>query len=172
MSIIEILDGVEIIAIIVTVGILIFQVSHNTKALSYQIYQRLNDRYTEILWMASQDPVLNGVWVPLTETRKKQLDIAQSNKEWGAWFELDDEEQKQYRLVRLVFEICEQAYTAYDEKWVKKDLWSKWEDTMRIWKRSRFFEYAIEDARPRFQTGFLKLVEQLREGDTNNDKQT
>ena len=166
MSIKEILEIVTTIVVTGTLIVLIYQIRHNTKALHFRIYQRLNDRYVEILWRASEDPKLNSVWDPLPDQRKQQLDKAQSEKEWGAWFELNDDERKQYRLIRLVYETFEQAFIAYTQGWVRKDLWDKWEDSIRVWKQSNFFPYVIEDARPRFRKNFMDVIDDLTGGET------
>jgi len=152
-------DIAQSVAIFVTLVALVIQIRKNTSALQFDIHERLNDQYTEILWRAVQDPTLNEVWIALPEDHKRNLDSAQNAGRWGAWFALKDDEKKMYRYIRVAFELFEQAYVARQDKWIPKNLWGKWHDAMRIWKKTRFFDYVIADTRPRFTKKFLDYID-------------
>lgn len=157
-----ILDVAQALGIFSTLVFLIIQILKNTSAVKFDIHQRLNDRYTEILWRAVELPVLNGAWDPLDPQRKKELDEAQRQKVWGAWYALNDDEKKQYRFTRLTLEIFEQAFVALEYGWIERDMWRKWESTIRIWKGSRFYTYVIEDTGQRISANFLRALERIR----------
>jgi hypothetical protein len=137
------------------------ELTANRQAVDFQTYQQISQRYSEILLMASEDPELNCIWDPLDPDRREELDAAQAAKLWGAWDVMTLTERKCYRYIRTAFETFEQAHEVYCQGTLPADTWKKWRAWIEIWISTRYYPYAIEDAKPRFVPRFLDLIEQL-----------
>ena len=163
----------EAFALVVTLTFLVRQIGLQKReldatrhAVAFQTYQQLSQRYTDLLWMASDDPLLNCIWEPLGDDDKARLDGAQAQKIWGAWFVMSDQERKCYRYVRSALETFEQAHTLYCQQTLSRGTWSKWQSWIRLWISTRYYPYVMEDSRPRFIPRFARLLDEMEaEGD-------
>ena len=103
---------------------------------------------------------------PRTPPTKKHslvlgLDQAQESSQWGAWYEMNDDERMCYRYTRMAFETFEQAAEVRDYGWISQETWKKWEAWVRIWKNTAYFRYMWDDTCPRFMQSFVRMVDAL-----------
>lgn len=90
-------------------------------------------------------PFFNDIWVSLDPERKTELDAAQADSPWGAWFTMTREEKQCYRYVRAAVEIFEQMFQLRRKGWIDEDTWGKWQGWIGLCPRMRFFKYVFED---------------------------
>ena len=161
-----VLSAVEASAIVAT----LFYVMHEfrlqreeldgqRRALNFQVYQQISERYTDHLWKATDDPELNCIWERLDDERRAELETAQAGSTWGAWATMDLGERKSYRYTRAAFEVFEQAHHVYRLGWLSDETWSKWRGWVAIWIDTRYFPYVWADSCPRFLPSFVDFVE-------------
>jgi hypothetical protein len=166
-------------ALVITLLMLIRQTKAQTEAtqeqieenkrqqevLSFEVYQRLTERYSSHLALASQEPLYHRLYEPLREARKDELDDAQrANPPWGAWEIMDDDEKKCFRYTRIALEICEQAYQVWRRGWIDDVTWAKWQTWARTFARTSYMPYVLDvnqpESRGRFHEGFIQYLEQ------------
>ncbi len=132
---------------------------HQTETWQFELYQRIDDRIAELVWMQSGDARLSRVYRPLTAQERTTLNAAQAAADqWGAWSTLDDDEKVVYRFTRIFLETLEQMYEVRSRGWVRDDLWEKWAGWIETWCATRYFTYVYEDQYPRLLPGFRELL--------------
>lgn len=135
-------------------------VEHQTGAWQYDIYQRLDSQVANMLWKLSDDPRLHNVYLPLTAEERARLDAAQATGKWGAWESLSDDEAICYRFIRLFLENLEQAWEIRAKGWMSEEMWQKWQGWIEVWCETRYFDYVLEDQRPRLLSGFVAELDE------------
>ncbi|WP_035696462.1 hypothetical protein [Glycomyces tenuis] len=155
-------NAIEAIGVIATLGFLSYQmmlqsrsVRHDSRLRQFELYQNLLNQHTELLKMADRDPVLNEIWEPMDPERRRELDRAQAENDWGAWYAMTPEEQRCYRYTRYAVELFEQAYKVNKYKLMDAEIWDKWISWMEVWPRSRYFKYMFEDNARKFIPSFV-----------------
>ena len=155
-------NALEAIGVIATLAFLGYQmmlqsrsVRQDSRLRQFELYQSLLNQHTELLKMADRDPVLNEIWEPLPPERRSELDRAQAERDWGAWYVMTPEEQRGYRYTRYAVELFEQAHKVNQYKLMDDEIWDKWISWMEIWPRSRYFKYMFEDNARKFMPSFV-----------------
>lgn len=131
------------------------QVLDHTAVEGYKLYHSLAQQYIALLVRSDSDPVLNSIWEPPDELRRSVLDRAQQSRTWGAWYKMNPEEQRCYRLVRSALETFEQTYQLHQKGWIDDETWAKWLSWLDVWRGVRYFDYVLADTRPRLVTSFV-----------------
>jgi hypothetical protein len=134
------------------------------EVLRFEVYERVTQRYADLLERASSDQDLNRIYQPLDSRRQHELDAAQAaDPGWGAWEIMDFQEQKCFRYTRLALEVCEQAHKVEELGWIDDETWRKWHTWTQTFSRTRYFPYVLdiadERSRGRFRPAFVRYVE-------------
>jgi hypothetical protein len=155
-------NAIQAIGVIITLAFLGYQMMlqgrqmrHDSRLRQFELYQSLLNQHTELLKMADKDPALNEIWEPLDLERRRELDEAQAERDWGAWYAMTPEEQRGYRYTRYAIELFEQAYKLQQYDLLDREIWDKWISWMEVWPRSRYFTYMFEDNARKFMPSFV-----------------
>ncbi|MCW2956786.1 MAG: hypothetical protein JWO69_1655 [Thermoleophilia bacterium] len=165
----------EIIGIVVAAASLAWAVlaqvrdrREQRKVLAFDLYQRVNTAFSDAIMQETIDPALQAVWDPLDDARRTKLEqLRDSDRRSGVWDELDQEERRQYRYTRRVFDVLEQASEAHRRELMGADeaMWSKWEGHLRAWLGTRWAPHVMDPVRerdfPRFHPEFVARVTNL-----------
>jgi hypothetical protein len=134
------------------------ELSRQRATLGYEIYQRVSNANTELLWKAAEDPCLNDVFEPIDPRRRAELDAAQVSSKWGAWYAMTDEEKKGNRFTRMAIELAEQAWEIDQLGMAPHEASQKWSSWSGIWCETRYFRYVFADEEPRLLKGFAERL--------------
>jgi hypothetical protein len=155
-------NAIQAIGVIITLAFLGYQMMlqgrqlrHDSRLRQFELYQSLLNQHTELLKMADKDPALNEIWEPMDLDRRRELDEAQAERDWGAWYAMTPEEQRGYRYTRYAIELFEQAYKLQQYDLLDREIWDKWISWMEVWPRSRYFTYMFEDNARKFMPSFV-----------------
>ncbi len=130
----------------------------------HELYYLLARQYVDLLRESDEKPVLNEVWVNLDENRKRYLDKAQAASMWGAWSAMTAEEKQCYRYVRASIEIFEQTFQLHKKGWIDDETWIKWRGWIILGAQMRYFDYVLEDTKPRLAKSFVVELDSLSIG--------
>lgn len=179
-SIIEATGAAVVVVTLLLVG---RQIRLQRADLEFRIYQQINDRYSDLLWRAVEDPSLDSVWKPLTPEESDWIasqassDEIASGHSWAVWaalaqdpndcttpppFDLETE-RKLYRMIRAVLELCEQAYFAQSKNSIQPETWDKFEHVLATWTGSRYFDAVFGECQDRFTKPFTQEIQHLLE---------
>lgn len=184
---VAIVEAVGGAILLVTLTIVAWQIMLQRRDLEFRIYQQINDRYSDILWRAAEDPDLDNVWVPLTAREsdwivKQYSRLSQSEEDilpdaprWPTWTALSSPdrslqgpppfdlviERKLYRFTRGVLELCEQAHFARTRQSIQPETWSKFSSVLRLWGTSRYFEPVFVECEDRLTEEFAEAVREV-----------
>lgn len=150
------------VAGVVSVLFLAVQLMKERKLQEFKMLQNLEEKYTDLLWRASSDKDMNGVWEKLPEDKKQIFDEAAKHtttQRWSVWVAMSDAEQDCYRFTRAGLEILEQAFLAKDKGWIDdKEIWGKWRGWMQSWKRdNQYVPYVLKEAKHWFTPSFVEF---------------
>lgn len=120
----------------------------------YKLYHLLAQQYMELLRRADQNLELNCIWEPVDPKRHRVLNEAQGLARWGAWYAMTPTEKRCYRFVRAALETFEQAHQLHQKGWIDDETWAKWQGWIDIWRNAQYFQYVLEDTRPRLIRSF------------------
>ena len=148
--------------IIATLFVLVYQVIQERKSRSFEVFRNLLKDYSEIVAEEAAVPVLADIWLPADADRKAALDKAQKERRIGAWQIMDAHERRQYWRTRRVFDIFEMAFLARKDLWLNKALWARWENLIRVWCGTRYFDYVFEDTGEKYSSPFKAYLEKTR----------
>lgn len=146
-------------AVLATLGVLIYQVVLERRARAFEVFRGLIKDYSDILQEESVNPALASIWSPLPETRRSELDAAQARRRIGAYSIMDETERAQYWRTRRVYDIFELAFLARRDLWLTKDIWRRWENLVRVWCGTRYFDYVFADTQEKYSKPFQKYLE-------------
>lgn len=133
------------------------QVRNQAMIQGYDLYRQLTQQYLKLLRRGGDDHELNLIWEPPDPERHCLLNEAQAARRWGAWYAMTPGERRCYRLIREALETFEQAYQVHNKGWIDDETWAKWESWIDIWRTVRYFEYVLEDTRPRLIKDFAAM---------------
>lgn len=152
------------------------QARHQTDVQRFKLYHLLTQQYADLLLRPDNDPALNGIWEPVAPARAQELDKAQAERLWGAWYTMNDAERRCYRYVRSILETFEQAHQLDSHGWMDGETSTKWREWMAIWPSVRYFKYVFQDSKPRLVATFVERfltfaqVTDLFDGDVEEDQ--
>ncbi|MEM7241551.1 MAG: hypothetical protein AAF429_05150 [Pseudomonadota bacterium] len=155
------MEFLKFLLLIITPLVLTLNFRRTVSATRLQFLHDLTERHMEHMLKTIDNPNLNAVWNPFTATKLKSLRTAQSKKPFGAWHKMNDKERACYRFVRAALEHIEQASDAHDNKWMPREAWKKWEERIKAWKTSPYWEFIETDAWPFLNTKFKTKIEKL-----------
>ena len=147
------------IIIVATLLVLVFQVAQERKSRSFEVFRNLLKDYSDIIAEEGTAPELSDIWLPIDADRRASLDQAQAGARIGAWQAMTEHERRQYWRTRRVFDIFEMAFMARRDLWLNKSLWQRWENLIKVWCGTRYFEYVFDDASEKYSDEFRKYVE-------------
>ncbi|HSL08799.1 MAG TPA: hypothetical protein VK887_12620 [Pseudonocardiaceae bacterium] len=127
----------------------------------HELYYLLSRQYVDLLRESDEKPVLNDVWVDLDENRRRDLDKAQAASTWGAWSAMTAEEKNCYRYVRAAIEIFEQTFQLHKKGWIDDETWIKWRGWIALGVQMRYFDYVLEDTKPRLVKSFVAELDSI-----------
>ena len=137
------------------------QASNQVLVQGHELYYLLTRQYVDLLRESDEKSVLNEIWIKLDENRKSDLDKAQAASTWGAWNNMTIEEKQCYRYVRAAIEILEQTFQLHKKGWIDNETWEKWRGWMALGIQMRFFDYVLEDTKPRLVRSFVAELDSL-----------
>jgi hypothetical protein len=170
-------DTVATLVLLATLTIVARQIWLQRQDLEFRIYQQINDRYSDLLWRAVEDPDLDLVWIDLSQQQREwlsrhgnqtaQVDSTQSHG-WSTWYALnrsgidaDDPppfdlvvEKKLYRFTRAALELIEEAHFAQSKRSIQPDTWQKFGAVLDTWSHSRYFAEVFRESAPRLTNAF------------------
>jgi hypothetical protein len=140
-----------------------FELRQQRQVAGYVAHQGITQQYSDLLWASLEHADLDSVWDPIDAARRDQLRGAQADERmgWGAWTLMDLQERRLYRATRRAIEIFEQAHFAWELGWLGSDTSTKWDEIVRLWAKSTFFEFAWHDARRLLRPSFVSHVNDL-----------
>lgn len=151
------------VVIVVTLLVLVFQVAQERKSRSFEVFRNLLKDYSDIVAEEGTSPELSDIWLPIEADRRAALDGSQASKRIGAWQVMTAHERRQYWRTRRVFDIFEMAFMARRDLWLNKSLWQRWENLIKVWCGTRYFDYVFQDASEKYSDDFRKYVENQSE---------
>jgi hypothetical protein len=143
------------------------QLRKERKLEEYKTLQALEEKYTSLLWKATEYAEIDNVWKDIPDSRKaifESLADKCNQNSWPIWTAMNEEEQNCYRFSRSGLEILEQAYIAKTNGWIDDaEIWGKWEGWMTSWKTTNcFVPYVLLELKPWFSPSFLKYFNTLK----------
>lgn len=143
------------------------QLMKERKLEEYKLLQALEEKYTSLLWKATEHSEVDKVWKDIPPNRKavfESLFHTGDKDSWPIWEVMTDEEKNCYRFSRSGLEILEQAFLAKKKGWIKdKEIWGKWEGWMISWKTTNsFVPYVLMEIEHWFSPSFLKYFNALK----------
>ena len=152
---------------VASVLFLAFQLRKERKLEEYKTLQALEEKYTALLWKATEHPEIDRVWKAIPKERKNTFEsISQEcdEKSWPIWEKMSDDEQNCYRFTRSGLEVLEQAYIAKKKGWIDDaEIWGKWEGWMNSWsKTNSYAPYVLMEMEHWFTPSFLKFFNALK----------
>jgi hypothetical protein len=175
-----VIQGVQAVAVTVTLVVIAKQIQlqgravkaqteeieASKKATGFDTYQRIGQRYYDLIWRAAEDPSLNCIWDAFEGDRKNVLDAALANPDYGVWYVMTPLERRCYRYTRVVLETFEQAFQAYAKDFndIGADEWNKWRGWIRIWKTTRYWPYVLAEAKNALLPAFLTELNKVEAG--------
>ncbi len=155
-------DAVQTAAVVASLAFTGYQLMQQRRALNFDIYQRITDRFSDILWKAAEDPRLNAVWFPLQPDVRRKLEAG-----GDPWSAMDAEQRTLYRYTRLVLEALEETHEAHELGLIGDDVWQKWCRWVDAWIGSSYFDYVVDLDQPQpdspFQDSFIAFLRQRRQ---------
>jgi hypothetical protein len=124
----------------------------------YKLYHLLDQQYVALLLRSDHDPKLDQIWQPPDADRTRVLNKAQRSGLWGAWYAMNSDERRCYRLIRAALETFEQTYQLRQKGWIDEETWHKWEEWVQLWRNVRYFDYVFEDTSPRLIRTFTTML--------------
>lgn len=169
MTLVDIKPYFEIaayIAGVVSVPALAWQTRKERITEEYRTLQALEEKYTTLLWKASDDSAVDGVWKAVPSERKRVFDslLGQAHAEyWPIWEAMSASERNCYRFTRAGLEIFEQAFLANDRGIIgNTQIWSKWKAWMVSWKRTNpYVPYVLSELDDWYTDRFLHFFDNL-----------
>lgn len=143
---------------IVSALILIRQLMINTRVNKYNIEQKLNDAYMDLLWRTAENLELAAIWSPLSQERLSELEQAKAEKQ-RYWFALSDTEMTQYRYVRVALELIQQVFEAKKAGVITKRSWRRWQIIGSTWTEARFYAQVVSDTNDSFTSDFRAFLD-------------
>ena len=112
-----------------------------------------------------EGPELEAIWDEFGDSRIAEFEQATQEKggPGAAWSVMTVCEKKCYRYVRVALEIFEVAYHARKGGVkIPQALTKKWDNQIRVFLTSDYFDYVLEDTRARLDDRFLDHIEVLK----------
>jgi len=137
------------------------QIEHQLEAWQFEIYQRIDNRISDLIWRQSEDDRLRNVYTSLSLVEREALEAAQASApSWGAWDSLSEDEKACYRFIRIFLENLEQMWEVREKGWMSEEMWQKWQGWIEVWCETRYFDLVFHDQRPRLLPGFADLLDE------------
>ena len=165
------MDVLQIVQLIVLAPSLVFvglqvlfqrqQAQNQILVQGQELYHRISTQYVALLRESDMTPVFNDVWLPLDAARRAELDAAQRESTWGAWFIMTPDEKLCYRYVRAAIELFEQMFQLHEKGWIDAETWRKWQGWISLAPQMRFYEFVLWDTRGRLVRSFAVELQRL-----------
>ncbi len=131
----------------------------------HDIYERVNTEWIQHMSRILDDPELEKIWDELEESQSRKFEKAREEKggPGAAWSVMTIAEKKCYRYIRVALEIFEVAYQTRRVGVKQSDpLIRKWDNQIRVFLTSDYFDYVFEDTRARLDDRFVGHIEDLK----------
>ncbi len=103
---------------LVTLGVLIWQVRLQRRALQHAEYLRCQTDFTETYRLLVQSRLHSQVYDSLAE---------QGKSKFVRWSTYSDADKLIYAYLELLYEIFERVFALHDKKWIPPGEWTQWE---------------------------------------------